>query len=142
MRPKPIADPHGPSGLRAGYHWSYDQCPGTSTEDLMRAPYERARGLSRWPDRMRDGRKAVTCRDGIGTSMAKTFANKRAQEAYALRVELGDKAYAELTGSRVRTRTKAAKRTKRTKSNAEAQAVRRSREMPRSSADEPESRRS
>lgn len=38
--------------------WAYAGCPGTSTEDLIRAPYARARGLSRWPDRLGVGRRS------------------------------------------------------------------------------------
>jgi hypothetical protein len=55
--------------------------------------------------------KPSVCRDGIGTKMAKSFASKRAQEAYALRAELGERAYAELTGARKRSTTKARKST-------------------------------
>ena len=53
-------DRYLPDRLNAkGVRWAYDQCPGTSTTDLMRAPYAPARGLVRTPDRMTDGRKTV-----------------------------------------------------------------------------------
>jgi hypothetical protein len=58
------------------------------------------------PWRLSAGRtKPPVCRDGIGTTQARSFASKRAQESYALRVELGDRAYAELTGARIGRRT-------------------------------------
>ncbi len=93
--------------------WTYGEV-GLSTEELMRpSTYSRARGLSRWPDRMSAGRpKPPVCTDGIGTTMAKSFASKAGQEAYALRVELGERAYAELTGKRKRTRAVAKPKSK------------------------------
>ena len=107
-----IESPHSADGLgrlRAGYRWNYADCPMVSTDDLMRAPYAPARGLVRMPSRLSAGRpKPPVVKDGIGTIHARSFASKRGQEAYALRCELGDRAYAELTGKRVR-RTSAAK---------------------------------
>ena len=60
---------------------------------LVPETYSRTRGLSRWPDRFADGRKPVVERDGVGTVMARSIAAKCGQENYALRTELGQRAY-------------------------------------------------
>jgi hypothetical protein len=54
----------------------------------------------------------VLCTTGIGTIHARSFANKNWQANYALCVELGLRAYAELTGTRIRSRSKAATKPK------------------------------
>lgn len=86
--------------------WAYAGCEGMSTDDLMRPDhYSPERGMVRMPSVL--GRKAgpLQVTDGIGTespTSRRAFASKA---AYALRCELGLRAYAELTGtSAVRTR--------------------------------------
>ena len=82
--------------------WAYAGCPGVGTDDLMRAPYERARDLVRMPTRYSAGRTPVAEKCGIGTTMAGSLAVKRGQENYALRMELGERAYAQLLGRPVK----------------------------------------
>lgn len=80
--------------------WVYGEV-GLSTEDLMRpSDYSRARDLSHWPDRKLPS-GLVRCEDGLASIQARSLAAHVGQESYALRVELGDRAYAELTGKRI-----------------------------------------
>jgi len=86
--------------------WAWGE-PGLGTEDLMRpGNYSPAIRIKAFLWRVSDSPSAVATRDGIGTMHAQSFASKHWQESYALRVELGLRAYAELTGKRVK-RTKA-----------------------------------
>lgn len=86
--------------------WAYAGCEGTSTEDLMRPDnYSPARGMVRQPSCL--GRKAgpLHVTDAIGTESPKSRQAFVSKAAYALRVELGQKAYDALMGaSAVRTR--------------------------------------
>lgn len=93
--------------VHANTRWAYAECPGLGTDDLMRAPYSPARGLVRVPQRLACGRHPVRSTEAIGTMMARSVAAKCAQENYALRVELGERAYALLMGRAERRTPKA-----------------------------------
>lgn len=89
--------------------WTYGEV-GLSTEDLMRpGTYSRPRSITRFPDRRLRASALVTS-DGVASIQAKSIAAHVGQENYALRAELGDRAYAELTGKRI-VRRPVAKRT-------------------------------
>lgn len=84
--------------------WAYAGCPGLGTDDLMRPDYGRGSKVSPGWHRTPAVRTRSKCleSDGIGTTLAKTPASKRHQESYALRCELGERAYAELTGRKAK----------------------------------------
>lgn len=100
--------------------WAYPACPGLSTEDLLRPDhYSPARGMVRMPSRL--GRKAgpLQVTDGIGTEGPRSRQAFVGKAAYALRCELGLRAYSELTGtSAVRTRAPRAAKAVRATTNA------------------------
>lgn len=84
--------------------WSYADCPGIGTEDLMRSPYGPARGLVRMPWRVSARCPKPVAKDGIGTMAPRSIAAANAKALYALRCELGQRAYGELTGRKTKVR--------------------------------------
>ena len=89
--------------------WTYPDSPGWSTEDLMQPDPGLSRSVSpgwhRMPERRRSS--VIVRSDGIAIERPKTFAAALGKKNYALRCELGERAYAALTGARVRRTPKA-----------------------------------
>lgn len=92
-----------------GTRWTYAECPGLGTDDLMRPDYGVRRSVSPgWHSPPKRPRSSVVRRsEGIASECPKTVASALGKANYALRCELGERAYAELTGRRIRRTPKA-----------------------------------
>jgi hypothetical protein len=73
------------------------------TKDLMQSPIPPARGLVPWDGpRVKRPRAKVLSHQAIPTGSPKTIAQRDHRLAYALRLELGERAYADWTGKAAR----------------------------------------